>query len=93
MEVIERVRVGSHQEFVPTDDKGHGYHQIVEEYTTHYDDCLVSKEWLQEHEHSLDGWEPTIEITLDDKTLSVNGNYRKGMIKDWVKTKIKGIGA
>lgn len=35
--------------------------------------------------YSLYGYEPTIELRVSDKTLSVNGNYRKGLIKEFVK--------
>ncbi len=85
LEVIEQVRTGSHQEFIATDDKGHGYHNLVNEFKTVYHDCLVSKSWLKKHEHDLDGYEPTIDISIDGKALSVNGNYHKGMIRDFLK--------
>lgn len=84
LDIIERVRTGSHKEFVATDDKGHGYHNIVIDYTTVYHDCLPGVEWLQAHEHDLDGYEPTIEITVDGKTLSVNGNYKQGVITNFM---------
>jgi len=85
MDVIEQVRTGSHTEFIATDDKGHGYHNTVTDYETVYHDCLVPKEWLKAHEHDLDGYEPTIELIANGKTLSVNGNYKHGVIKDFVK--------
>lgn len=65
---IKTIRVGSH-----------GYHRTADDYETVYHDCLVSKEWLKEHEH-FEMPEPTIEITINDKTLPVNGNYKKGLI-------------
>jgi hypothetical protein len=76
---IKQVRLGSHQEWVSTDDKGHGYHKIVDEYTTHYNDCLPGKKWLEAHKHD-EYPEPTIELSIDGKSLSVNGNYKKGVI-------------
>ncbi len=73
------------QEFIATDDKGHGYHSIVTDYKTVYHDCLVSKDWLKAHEHDLDNYEPTIEITVDGQSpFSVNGNYKQGVIKDFM---------
>ncbi len=81
LDIIEQVRTGSHTEFHATDDKGHGYHQTIEDYKTVYHDCLVPREWLEEHEHDLDGYEPTIDISIDGKSLSVNGNYKQGAIK------------
>lgn len=82
---IEAVRTGSHNEFHATDDKGHGWHQVVNDYKTVYHDCLVPGSWIKEHEHDLDGYEPTIEIAVDGgKNLSVDGNYKQGMIKDFM---------
>lgn len=81
---IKTVRIGSHNEWIATDDKGHGYHRIVEEYTTHYNDCLIGKGWLKEHEHDKYP-EPTIELTVDGgQALSLNGNYNKGKIKTFM---------
>ncbi len=84
LEVIEQVRTGSHQEFIATDDKGHGYHNTVTDFETVYHDCLVSKAWLKKHEHD-EYPEATIDISIDGKTLSVNGDYKHGMIKDFIK--------
>lgn len=75
---ITRERVGSHREYHETSPK-HGYHTTVEDFETVYHSCLVPKEWLKEHEH-FEMSEPTIDITIDDKTLPVNGNYKKGLI-------------
>ncbi len=85
LDVIEQVKTGSHQEFIATDDKGHGYHNLVVDFETVYHDSLVSKAWLKKHEHDLDGYEATIEITVDGgKSLSVNGNYKQGVIKGFM---------
>lgn len=84
LDVIEQVRTGSHNEFHATDDKGHGYHNTVTDYKTVYHDCLVPKAWLKKHEHDLDGYEPTIEVSVDGKTLSLDGNYKQGMIKTFL---------
>ena len=82
---IEQVRVGSHQEWVETDDKGHGYHRIVEEYDTRYKDCLVSISWLKKHEHD-EYPEPNLDISVDGELKSsINGNYKKGSIADVLK--------
>ncbi len=59
------------------------HHQIVTEYATEYHDCLCGKEWLKEHEH-FEYPEATIELSIDGKSLSVNGNYKKGMIGDFM---------
>lgn len=94
--LIEQVRVGSHHEYTKWNHETsemeysskpkRGYiHQVKEDYTTVYHDCLVPKEWLQEHEHDLDGYEPTIELSVNGKTLSVNGDYKKGIISEFVK--------
>lgn len=40
---------------------------------------LCGDKWLKEHEH-FEIPEPTIEISIDGKTLPVNGNYKKGLI-------------
>lgn len=86
LDVIEQVRVGSHNEFHATDDKGHGWNQTVTDFETVYHDCLVPKGWLQEHEHDLDGYEPTVELFVDGgKSISLNGNFKRGMIREWVK--------
>jgi len=92
---IEQVRTGSHNEYVKWNHETNEYetlskykvgyhHQIVNEYKTVYHDSLAPKEWLQEHEHDLDDYEPTIELSIDGKSLSVNGNYKHGMIKDFM---------
>ncbi len=75
--------LGSHQDFIATDNKGHGYHKTIEEHTTHYRDCLPGKVWLKKH--AKDKYlEPTIVITVDGKSLSVNGNYKQGKIKEFM---------
>ncbi len=85
---VEQVRVGSHREWVETTPK-HGYHNTVTEYETVFSDCLPGKEWLKAH-YKDEYPEPTIELSVDGKILSLNGNYKKGMIKEWVKVN-KGV--
>ena len=80
---IEQHRSGSHKEWVET-SKGHGYHRIVEEFSTSYKDCLCGKDWLKEHEH-FEYPEPTMELIIDEKSFHVNGNYHKGLITDTIK--------
>lgn len=83
--IIEQVRVGSHTEFHATDDKGHGWHQTVCDYETVYRDSLVPRGWLMAHEHDLDNYEPTIEISVDGQPpFSVDGNYKKGIIQGFM---------
>lgn len=87
---VQDIRVGSHSEWVETTPK-HGYHRIVEEYTTKFHDCLPGKEWLKDH-YKDEYPEATIELAIDGKTLSVNGDYKKGMIREFMKpytTKIR----
>jgi len=83
---IEAVRIGSHEEWIPRsrEDTKHGYHRIVNEYKTVYHDCLVPKAWLEKHAQDHRDYIPTIEIQVDGETLSVNGNYKAGMIKEFV---------
>lgn len=94
-ELIERVRIGSHHEYVKWNHETNKYdyaskpkrgyvHQVVEDFQTVYHDCLVSGDWLKAHEHDLDDYEPTIEIAVNGKTLNVNGNYKQGMIKEFM---------
>ena len=80
---VEDVRTGSRREWVATDDKGHGYHNTVTEYTTYYHDCLPGKEWLEAH-YKDEYPEPTMELSIEGKSLSLNGNYKKGMIQGFM---------
>ncbi len=54
-----------------------------------YKEPLCGKDWLEAHYKDVIP-EPTIELSIDGKTLSVNGNYKKGLIKEWVKAN-KGV--
>ena len=80
---IDLVRVGSHLEFHETTPK-HGYHTTVTDTKTIYRDCLPGKKWLKEH-HKDELPEVTIEIQIDGKELSVNGNYKHGMIAGFMR--------
>ncbi len=80
---ITQERTGSHRDWIETSPK-HGYHKTVEEFTTYYHDCLCGKDWLKEHA-DFKCPEPTIEISINDKAISVNGNYKKGMIAGFMK--------
>jgi len=85
---IKEVRVGSHQvwhEAIGGYKAGRGWHEIVTDYKTAFHDCLPGKEWLKEHYRDVIP-EPTIEITVDGgKSFSVNGNYKQGVIKGFMK--------
>jgi len=93
-EYKHNARIGSHAEWtrwnhetneldiVSKYEKGYSK-RVVEEFETVYNDCLVSKEWLKEHEN-FEYPEPTIEISINGKDLHVNGNYKKGLIGDFV---------
>ena len=81
---------GSHIETITTDyndpdtGKPYIYQHEVRDYKTIFKDCLVPKEWLEAHEHDLDDFHPTIDISVNGQTLNVNGNYEKGLIKDFM---------
>jgi hypothetical protein len=100
---IERVRIGSHNEYTKWNEDTReldrlpkykvGYHHnVVEEYTTKYHDCLPGKDWLKAHEHDTMP-EPLIEISIDSKSISIDGNYKKGMIGDFVSQYTKRVKA
>lgn len=93
-EFIQQVRIGSHNEYVRWNHdtqefeysskyKKGFHHRVVEDYTTKYHDCLPGKEWLKTHEND-DYPEPEIEITVDGKIVSFNGNYQPKLIKDFM---------
>ncbi len=86
---IEKVKVGSHWEKERWTDyrgKKHVCNTIVVDYTSKYSDCLPGKAWLKEHEHDIDKYpEPLIELSVNGKDLSLNGDYKPGMIKNFVK--------
>lgn len=63
---------------------GRRYYQHDDTYETVYHDCLVSKAWLKKHSKDVIP-EPTMEVIVNGKTLSVNGNYKKGVVKEFIK--------
>lgn len=93
---IKQVRIGSHHEYVKWNPETKEYdysmkpkkgyiHRVVDDYETVYRDCLSGKEWPKQHEHDLDGYEPSIEIIVDGgKSISLNGDYKQGMIKGFM---------
>ncbi len=81
---VEQVKTGSHNDWIETDDKGHGYHRLVVDYKTVFHDCLVSKSWLEAH-YKDEYPEPTIEVSIDGKSISLNGNFKKGMIREFIR--------
>lgn len=80
---IEQVRTGSERTQHGMRG-GRRYYENDDTYKTVYHDCLVSKEWLQEHEHDLDDFHPTIDISVNGQTLNVNGNYEINLIKSFM---------
>ncbi len=90
---VEDVRTGSHKEHIICDYEVNGKHpefdRIVVDYKTIFHDCLCGKAWLEAHYKDIIP-EPTIEISIDGKSLSVNGNYKKGLIKEFIKVN-KGV--
>lgn len=80
---IEQVRTGS--EKVQHGMRGRRrYYQYDDTYKTIFHDCLCGKEWLEAHYKDVIP-EPTIEITVGDKSISLNGDFKTGMIKSFVK--------
>ena len=104
---VRTVRTGSHTEWIPnktwnedgtvTEDKKHGYHKIVEEHETMFDDCLCGKEWLKAHYQDVIP-EPTIDLIVNGKETHFNGNFKTGCIKEfcvlnaelWERPRIRG---
>jgi hypothetical protein len=90
--LIERVKTGSHS-------IENGTHTVrifgkrvtrpkyyrIDDYETVYHDSLVSGDWLKQHIND-DYPEPTIDVQVDDKQIHLNGNYKAGMIKQFIKT-------
>jgi hypothetical protein len=84
LKLIEQVRIGSHTEVDNNPILKHPIKRLVEDYETVYHDNLVGKEWLKKHANDLKDYEPTIEIFIDDKSLSLNGNYKPKMITEFM---------
>lgn len=80
---IRNERVGSHRELDEKPYYKHPINRIVTDYKTFYDDCLCGKEWLETHANDVMP-EPLIEIFIDGKSISVNGNYKQGMIEGFM---------
>ncbi len=98
---VEDVRVGSHNEYHHRkiwkdgeyiEDKKHGFNIVIDDYETVFHDCLPGKEWLEAHYKDVIP-EPTIEITVDDKAFSANGNFKKGMIENFMSHHTKRVRA
>ena len=84
---IETVRIGSHQEpdsWIANDGKEYHSTRTITDYTTNFRDCLCGKEWLEAHYEDVIP-EPTIELSVNGKSLSINGNFKTGMIKSFCK--------
>ena len=65
----------------------------------HYkSNCLFPIEWLEAHYNDHKDFEPTIELTVNEKSISFNGDFRNGKIHDfmvlnaelWERPRIKG---
>lgn len=62
-----------------------GYGSVLDHYKTVYAPSLPGKRWLRDHAKDTLP-EPTIDITCNGKpVISVNGNYRRGIIKTAMK--------
>lgn len=89
---IETVMIGSHQEpdsWIANDGKEYHSTRTITDYTTNFRDCLCGKEWLEAH-YKDEYPEPTIELSVDGKILSLNGNYKAGKIKEFIKANREG---
>ena len=82
---IETVQIGSHRKTIPGRNGYKGFTITVPDYKTVYHDCLAPKSWLEQHAEDHRDFVPTIEIQANGKTLSVNGNYKAGVIKEFVR--------
>ncbi len=84
--LFEQIEVGTHQEeytYYSNNSKrgkGHITSKTVKDYETRLKPCLISAEWYEQHKNALDGFEATIDIVVNDKTFSVNGNYQPNLI-------------
>ncbi|HUC78799.1 MAG TPA: hypothetical protein VMQ58_01000 [Candidatus Saccharimonadales bacterium] len=82
---VETVSIGSHRELDDNPIYRHPINRIVNDYTTVFHDCLCGKEWLEAHYNDHKDFEPTIELTVNEKSISFNGDYKTGVIKQWIK--------
>jgi hypothetical protein len=82
---VETVSIGSHRELDNNPIYKHPINRIVSDYTTIFHDCLCGKEWLEAHYNDHKDFEPTIELTVNEKSISFNGDYKTGVIKQWIK--------
>jgi len=86
---VETVRTGSHREqFGMRGNRK--YYDAVNDYKTVFKDCLPGKAWLEAH-YKDEIPEPTMELIINGKEFSINGNYKTGMIRDLVKSDRKQI--
>ncbi len=75
---ITQEHIGSHKQEIGMRG-GRRHYEYVDDYKTVFHDCLTGKEWLEAH-YKDEYPEPMIELSVDGKNLSVNGDYKKGMI-------------
>ncbi len=76
---IEQVRIGSHKQQYGMHG-GRRHYEYTDDYKMVFHDCLPGKDWLEAH-YKDEYPEATIELSVDGKTLSVSGNYKKGTIQ------------
>ena len=82
---VETVSIGSHRELDNNPIYKHPINRIVSDYTTIFHDCLCGKEWLEAHYNDHKDFEPTIELTVNERSISFNGNYKSGVIREFIK--------
>jgi hypothetical protein len=85
---IEQVRTGSQK--VQHGMRGNRkYYENEDTYKTEFSDCLPGKEWLEAHYQDIIP-EPTIELIIGDKEpITFNGDYKPGVIKEFIKANKK----
>jgi len=84
---VEVLRVGSHKALDGMRG-GSRHYSFTDDYRTVFNDCLPGKDWVKKH-YQDEYPEPTIEISYNGKPLiSLNGNYKKGTIKQAVKAQL-----
>ncbi len=84
--LVKQEATGSHYE--KRNYRGRMVNEIVKTYKTVYQPCIPGAKWLEKHINDAYP-EPTMDISTGGQSLHLNGNYKPGMIKDFVKHSLK----
>lgn len=91
MPALMQDAVSRHNEVV-IDERGIHFNRDVEDYYKIYHDNLAGKDWLEaNHDKTYDS--PTIEITVNEDSFHANGDFKPGMIKDFMSKYTKRVRA